>query len=154
MKRIFYLLVLTLISVSSMAKVVDLSGTWSLNKSKSTINDEFSMAPSKLILAQNINVLAVERHESSEDGNITRNEKFTLDGKECINDGEENSKEKSVAVWSADEKSLTITTKIPMQDEEMTTIETYQLEGNNLKIVVKTSSSFGDSTETLLFDKL
>lgn len=153
MKKFFYLLVFSLISVSSMGKVVDFSGTWNLNKSKSIINDEFSMAPNKLILAQDKNVLAVESHENFEDEDITTNKKFILDGKECINDGWEDSKEKSVAVWSADEKSLTITTKITMQDGEMTTIETYQLEGNYLKIVVKTSSSFGDSTETLLFDK-
>lgn len=153
MKKIFYLLVFSLISLSSMGEVVDFSGTWKLNKSKSTINDEFSMAPDKLILAQDINVLTVESHENFDNEDITTTKKITLDGKECINDGWEDSKEKSVAVWSDDEKSLTITTKIPMQDGEMTMIETYQLVGNNLKIVIKTSSSFGDSIETLLFDK-
>jgi hypothetical protein len=61
---------------------------------------------------------------------------------------------KSTAVWSADKKSLTITSKISMQDGgEMTINETYQKEENNLKMVVSVSSSFGESTETYVFEK-
>lgn len=154
MKKILYLLVLSLISISSMGNVVDFSGTWNLNKSKSTLNEQFSMAPSQMILIQDMDVLAVERHSSFQGQDFTIKDKFTLDGKECINDGWQDTKKKSVAVWSADEKSLTVTTKFPMQDGgEMTINETYQIEENSLKIVVSASSSFGDLTETYLFDK-
>lgn len=154
MKKILYFLVLSLISISSMGNVVDFSGTWNLNKSKSTLNEQFSMAPSQMILIQDMDVLAVERHSSFQGQDFTINDKLTLDGKECINDGWQDTKKKSVAVWSADEKSLTVTTKIPMQDGgEMTINETYQIEENSLKIVVSASSSFGDLTETYLFDK-
>lgn len=154
MKKIFYLLVLSLISISSMGKVVDLSGTWNLNKTKSTLNDQFSMAPSQMTLIQDANVLAVERHSNFQGQEFTINDKLSLDGKECINDGWQDTKKKSVAVWSPDEKSLTVTTKIPMQDGgEMTITEIYQMEENSLKVAVSASSSFGDLTETYLFDK-
>ncbi len=154
MKQIFYLLVFSLISFSSAAKVTDFSGTWNLNKDKSTLNDQFSMAPKQIILIQNNDGLAVERHGSFQDQDYTINDKFTLDGKECINAGWMDTQKKSTAAWSSDEKSLTITSKIPMQDGgEMTINETYQTEENNLKIVVKVSSSFGDVTETYLFEK-
>ena len=154
MKQILYVLVFSLISVSSMGEVVDFSGTWNLNKSKSTLNDQFSMAPNQIILIQNNDGLAVEKHGSFQDQDYTMTDKFTLDGKECINAGWMDTEKKSTAVWSADEKTLTITSKIPMQDGgEMTINETYQTEENNLKVVVKVSSSFGDVTETYLFEK-
>lgn len=154
MKQIFYLLVFTLFSFSSMAKVPDFSGTWNLNKSKSTLNDQFSMAPNQVIIMQDMELLGVERHSSFQGQEFNIKDKFTLDGKECINDGWQNTQKKSTAVWSADEKSLTITTKIPMQDGgEMTITETYQLEENNLKITASVSSSFGEVKETYLFDK-
>lgn len=154
MKQIFYLLIFSLISISSMGEVVDFSGTWNLNKSKSTLNDQFSMAPNQIILIQNNDGLAVERHGSFQDQGYTISDKFTLDGKECINAGWMDTEKKSTAVWSADQKSLTITSKIAMQDGgEMTINETYQKEENNLKMVVSVSSSFGDSTETYVFEK-
>lgn len=137
-----------------MGKGVDFSGTWNLNKPKSTLNDQFSMAPSQIIIAQELDVLTVERHSSFQGQEFTINDKFTLDGKECINDGWQNTQKKSTVVWSDDETSLTITTKIPMQDGgEMTIIETYSLAENSLKITASASSSFGDISETYLFDK-
>jgi len=154
MKQIFYLLMFSLISFSSMAEGTDFSGTWNLNKSKSTLNDQFSFAPGQIILVQSPDGLTVEKHSSFQGQDFTINDKFTLDGKECINEGWQNTQKKSTATWSADEKLLTITTKIPMQDGgEMTITETYQIEENSLKIVTAASSSFGDLNETYLFDK-
>jgi len=41
-----------------------------------------------------------------------------------------------------------------MQDgNEMTITETYQVEGANLKVTASASSSYGDMSETFLFDK-
>lgn len=154
MKKILYLLVCSLISLTSMAKVADFSGTWNLNKIKSTLNEQFSMAPSQLILQQSAETLDVEKHATWQDQEFTINDKFTLDGKECINKGWQDSKKTSTAVWSGDEKTLTITSKIPMQDgNEMTIVESYRMEDANLKVAVSVSSSFGDMSETFLFDK-
>lgn len=79
-KQIFYLLVFSLISISSMGAVVDFSGKWNLNKAKSTLNDQFSMTPNQLILTQNNDGLAVEKHGSFQDKDYTISDKFTLDG--------------------------------------------------------------------------
>lgn len=154
MKQILYLLVFSMISFSSMGEVTDFSGTWNLNKSKSTLNDQFSMAPNQIILIQNSDGLAVEKHGSFQDQDYTISDKFTLDGKECINAGWMDTEKKSTAVWSDDEKSLTITSKVPMQDGgELKITETFQTEENNLKITVSASSSYGDVTETYVFEK-
>lgn len=154
MKKILYLLVFSLITLTSMAKVTDFSGTWNLNKAKSTLNEQFSMAPSQIILLQGDATLDVEKHATWQDQEFTIKDKFTLDGKECINNGWQDSKKTSTAVWSPDEKILTITSKLPMQDgNEMTIVEIYQLQDNNLKLDVSANSSFGEMKETYLFDK-
>lgn len=154
MKKIIYLFVFTLITFTSMGKVADFSGTWNLNKSQSTLNEQFSMAPSQIILVQTADLLDVEKHANFQGQDYTINDKFTLDGKECINAGWQDSKKTSTVAWSEDEKQMTVTSKIPMQDGgEMTITEAYQMEGNQLKVAVSASSSFGDLTETYLFDK-
>ena len=112
------------------------------------------MAPSQMILKQTADILDVEKHVNFQDQEITSNDKLTLDGKECINKGFQDSKKTSVISWSADEKILTITSKIPMQDGAiMSMTEIYQMEGDNLKVVASSNSSFGDWSETYLFDK-
>jgi hypothetical protein len=154
MKKIIYVLVFSLITLTSMAKVSDFSGTWNLNKAKSTLNEQFSMAPSQVIMQQSADVLNVEKHSTWQDQEFTTKDKFTLDGKECINNGWQDSKKTSTAVWSADEKALTITSKLPMQDgNEITIVEIYQLQDNNLKLDVTANSSYGEMKETFLFDK-
>ena len=154
MKNVLYLIVFTLISFTSMGAVIDFSGTWNLNKSKSTLNDQFSMAPSKMILAQTAEVLEMEKHGSFQEQDFTTNEKFTLDGKASINKGWQDSEKSSTIVWSEDGKMMTITSKIPMQDGgEMVITEAYQMDGDLLKVVMNASSSFGDLSETQFFDK-
>lgn len=154
MKKILYLLVFSLLTLSSMAAVPDFSGTWNLNKSKSTLNDQFSMAPNKIILTQTADVLDVEKHSTWQEQEFTIKDKLTLDGKESINTGWQDTEKKSTAVWSDDQKVLTVTSKLPMQDgTEMVIIETYQKEADNLKVMVTASSSFGEVSETYFFDK-
>jgi hypothetical protein len=154
MKKIIYLIAFTLVSLTSMGIGIDFSGTWNLNKSKSTLSDQFSMAPTQLVISQTADALVIERHSTFQDQNFTFKDKLTLDGKECINDGWMDTKKKSTAVWSADGKTLTVSSKIPMQDgNEMTITETYQVEGANLKVTASASSSYGDMSETFLFDK-
>ena len=154
MKKILYLLAFTLISLTSMSKVVDFSGTWNLNKSKSTLNNQFSMAPSQMILMQTADSLDLKKQVNIQGQDVTIKDKLTLDGKECINDGWEGTKKKSNIGWSADEMLMTITTNLPLPDgSHMTIIETYQMEGDQLKLESSASSSFGDFTETYLFDK-
>lgn len=154
MKKIFYLLVLFLFSISSMAKQVDLSGTWNLNKEKSTLNEQFSMAPGKMVLSQTSDSLNVEKHSEFQGQEYTIKDRFALDGKECINKGWMDSKKTSTLAWSEDGNTLTVSSKVPMQDGgEVSIKETYQIEENRLKVVVSASSSMGEMTETYVLDK-
>lgn len=154
MKKSVVLLAVLFISVLVSAQDVDFSGNWKLNSSKSKLGDQFSMAPKEIIVVQKGNDLSLEKHSEFQDQQFTINDKFTLDGKECINDGWMDSKKKSTAVWSADKKSLKISSKIAMQDGgEMTISETYTLNDGNMVIEMSASSSYGDMSETQVYDK-
>jgi len=153
MKKSIILLSALLVAIVFTASAVDFSGNWKLNKSKSKLGEQFSMAPSILIAAQSGNDLNLEKHISFQDQEMTTKEKYTLDGKESINPGFQDSQKKSTAVWSGDKNSLTITSKIPMGDNDMTTVEVYKIVDGNLVIDSKMSSSFGENNETMVFDK-
>jgi hypothetical protein len=154
MKKSVVLLAVLFISVLVSAQGFDFSGNWKLNSSKSKLGDQFSMAPKEIIVVQKGNDLSLEKHSEFQDQQFTINDKFTLDGKECINDGWMDSKKKSTAVWSADKKSLKISSKIAMQDGgEMTISETYKMDGGNMVIEMSASSSYGDMSETQVYDK-
>ena len=154
MKKTVFLLATFLVSVTASAQLLDFSGNWKLNTSKSKLGDQFSMAPKEIIVAQKDNDFNVEKHSSFQDQEFTINDKFTLDGKECINPGWQDTQKKSTAVWSEDKMSLKITTKMSMGDGgEMTIVEVYKMDGSNMVIESSSSSSFGDMAETMVYDK-
>ncbi len=153
MKRTLFFLAAFFISVIVSAQV-DFSGNWKLNTSKSKLSDQFSMAPKEIIIVQDGNNLNVERHSSFQDRDFTIKDKFTLDGKECINTGWQDSEKKSTVAVSDDKKSVEINTKFPMGDNgEMTIVEIYKMDGDNMVINTSASSSYGDTSEIMVFDK-
>lgn len=132
----------------------DLSGNWKLNTSKSKLNAEFSMAPGEVIIKHDGNNLTNERHHEFQGQAFTVNDNFTLDGKECINEGFQGTKKKSTASWSDDKKTLTIKSSLDMGDGGMVkTTETLTLEAGILTMVSAASSDWGDFSETLVFEK-
>jgi hypothetical protein len=96
----------------------------------------------------------VEKHSSFQSQDFTTKDKLTLDGKECINPGWQDTKKKSTAVWAEDKKSLKIISKIPMNDGgEMVITEVYKIDGSTITIETAATSSFGDMSETMVYDK-
>ena len=153
MKKALFLFAAILFSGFVFAQV-DFSGSWKLNTSKSKLGDQFSMAPKEIIVVHKGNDLSVEKHSEWQGQEFTINDKFTLDGKECINAAMMESKKKSTAVWSPDNKTLKISSKIPMQDGgEFTVTEVFKMDGGNMVIQSDASSSFGDMSETQVYDK-
>jgi hypothetical protein len=154
MKKVAFLFTALLLAVVVSAQGTDFSGKWKLNSSKSKLNAEFSFAPKEVVIQQKGNDLSVEKHSSFQGNDFTVSDKFTLDGKECINEGWQGSKKKSTAVWSDGKKVLTITSKIPGPDGgDMTITEVFQMDGSNLIIESSASSSYGVLNETMAYDK-
>ncbi|HOO85892.1 MAG TPA: hypothetical protein PLS94_15075 [Prolixibacteraceae bacterium] len=153
MKKLITISTLLLLTIIVSAQT-DFSGKWKINKEKSTLNSEFSMAPSELILTQKGNDLSIERHSDFQGQSFTVNDKLTLDGKECINNGMMDTKKKSVAKFSDDKKVLTIESKIPMQDGgEIAIKEVFSISDGKLYIESSSNSSWGDMKEKWAFDK-
>jgi hypothetical protein len=153
MKKAFSLFIAILLTITLSAQI-DFSGAWKLNSSKSKLGDQFSMAPKEIIVVQKGNDLSVERHSEWQGQEFTINDKFTLDGKECINAGFMDTQKKSTATWSADKKLLTIKSKIPMQDGgDFSVTEVYKMDDGSMVIESSASSSFGDMSETQVYDK-
>lgn len=154
MKKIAFFLIAVSVTAFAAGQAPDFSGNWKLNTGKSKLGDQFSMAPYSIIIKQQGNDLNVEKHTTFQDQEFTTNDKFTLDGKECINAGFMDSQKKSTAVWSDDKTTLKITSKIPMGDGgEITIIEIYKMDGSNMVIESTSSSSFGDMSETMVYDR-
>jgi len=153
MKKIKILLATLLISSVAAAQVVNFSGSWKLNTSKSKLNTEFSFAPKTITLVQNGNNLNVEKLSTFDYQDYTTNDKLTLDGKECINPGWQDFQKKSTAVWSEDKKSLIITSKVSTDSDDIIIKEVYKMDGSNMVLESSLSSYNGEMSETIFYDK-
>ena len=143
-----------LFSTSAIAQVPDLSGSWKLNSEKSKLNAEFSFAPKEIIITQAGNDFTVEKHSSFQDQEFVTTDKLTLDGKECINTGFQDTQKKSTANWSDDKTSLKIISKMSIGDGgDMTITEVYKMDGSNMVLESLASSSYGDLNEIIVYDK-
>ncbi len=155
MKKIVLLSAVVMISLIAAAQGPDFSGSWKLNTGKSKLGDQFSMAPKEIIIVQDGNEFNVEKHSSWQDQEFTTKDRLTLDGKECINPGWQDSQKKSTTAWSDDKKSLKVTSKLTVgEGGEMTITEVYKMDGANLVIESAASSSYGDMSETMVYDKI
>lgn len=153
MKKSLTIFVALMISAATFAQGLDLSGSWKLNSEKSKLNAEFSFAPKEVIITQAGNDLTVEKHSSFQDQDFVTTDKLTLDGKECINTGFQDTQKKSTCTWSQDKASLKITSKMSIGDGDMTINEVYKMDGSNMVLESSASSSYGDLNETMVYDK-
>ncbi|HLN21810.1 MAG TPA: hypothetical protein VK213_12015 [Bacteroidales bacterium] len=153
MKKFTFVLSCLLLSALSFAQSPDFSGKWSLDASKSKLNPDFSMAPGKMAIELNGNSMKVEKVSDFQGQSSTTVDQYTLDGKECINKGFMDSQKKSNVKWSDDKKSINVLSKIAFDGGEISTTEVYRMEGQNLVVDSKSTSSFGDMNETYVYVK-
>jgi len=135
MKKVALTLAVALIASLSMAQS-NFSGSWKLNTSK-TPQTEMSFSPTSMVIKQEANTMSVESVSNMMGQETKATAKYTLDGKESVNTTsmmDMQMERKSTAVWSADKTVLTITTKMDMQGQTMTTTETYKLNGASLEV--------------------
>jgi hypothetical protein len=154
MKRTLIILSALLVTASSGAQGINFTGGWKLSNEKSKLNAEFSFAPKEILITQDGSNFTVEKHSSFQDQEYVTTDKLTLDGKECINPGFQDTQKKSTAVWSDDKTSLKIISKMSIGDGgEMTITEVYKMTGTNMSIESLASSSYGELAETMVYDK-
>lgn len=154
MKKTLIIFAALMVSAAAVAQGLNFNGSWKLNSDKSKLNAEFSLGPKEVIITQSGNDLTVEKHSSFQDQDFVTTDKLTLDGKECINTGFQDTQKKSTCTWSDDKASLKIISKMSIGDGgDMTIIEVYKMDGSNMVIESSASSSYGDLNETMVYDK-
>jgi len=142
------------VKINAQGTKANFSGTWTLNEGKSTIPEGGGggqrMGGREFTVTQEANLLTQTR--TSQDG-TTRTTKYNLDGTESVNTmGQFESK--STAKWSADGKSLTITTKSNFNGNERTSTAVWSLtDAKTLSIVSTRQGQDGEVKATSVYDK-
>ncbi len=156
---LFAVVSLSLLSGSLYAQT-DFSGTWAFNESKSSLGEGPMMSATSMTISQQGNVLTVDLVQPSfEGGEMKRSEKYTLDGKESVNEGMMGASVKTITSWSEDKKELrfakTIAFDMDGQAMEMKLNDAWTLSGDGKALTVKSSmkSDWGEMNTSLVYDK-
>lgn len=144
--------------------VVNFSGDWKLNESKSEIG-QFGRGAARSIkvVSSDANGIVIERTSTNQQGEaVVRKENLTFDGKEVettTTGGFGPSKRKMKAKWSDDGNSMIIDIVTSFERDGQTTEfkqkETWKLsaDGNTLTIESSTSFNGNDNTQKLVYEK-
>jgi hypothetical protein len=148
--RIFALLALA--SLPALAKP-NFTGDWKLNTSKS----DFGAVPGPDSMTNKIDhaepKFSSTSKQSSQMGEVEIKTSCTTDGKECTNEGFQGSPTKSVMNWDGD--ALLVESKGHFGDIDFTSKQKWTLSEDSkvLTIAQSISTSMGDFTQTLVFEK-
>ena len=142
-----------------MGEKVDFSGEWTFNESKSEMGEGRFRRSSELAVKQQGDELTIERTRTGRDGEErTTSENLTLNGKETLTE-RENRTTKTTAKWTDGGQVISITSVTTMERDgesfEFSRSETWTLSeiGKTLTIQSSFSSSRGEGTATLVYDK-
>jgi len=134
------------------------TGTWAINEEKSNLGDGPRMGGGDITAKQDGNILTVERTFTNRDGQtMTSNMKYTLDGKESLNTSQRGDS-KSIAAWSADGKTLTIsTTRTFNMNGETRNIQSVEvwtmIDPKTINIQSTMTTPNGERKLTMVYDK-
>jgi hypothetical protein len=157
---LFSALIIVTSSVSFGQSAANFTGSWAFNEAKSNLGEGGGrMVSQTLTIAQDASTFSLERAFTGQDGTERKiSEKYTLDGKESVNPVF-NTTKKSTATWSADKKSLTVSSAMVFEmngeKNEIKTVEVYKLADadKTLTIDSQSTSSMGERKATLVYNK-
>lgn len=142
---------------------VNFTGDWKLNEAKSELGQNGGRGAARLlrVTSSDATAIAIERTSTNQNGESnTRKEALTFDGKEAESvGGFNNAKRKASAKWSDDGQSMLINaTTIFERDGQPIEIKQKEMwkladGGQTLLIESNSSSSFGESTMKLVYEK-
>jgi hypothetical protein len=135
------------------------AGTWAFNEGKSNLGESGNFRrATQITVTQDGNNLTAARVRTGQDGQTTTTtEKFTLDGKECINDTGRGPS-KAIVTWSADGKTLNFAiTRTFDRNGETTTMKSSEVwsltDAKTLSILSTTTFQDNEMKATLVYDK-
>jgi hypothetical protein len=155
--------IVTVCTSATVVTSVDFSGEWKLNEQKSELGQFGGRGAAKTIKVTSSDAkgIAIERTSTNQNGEaVVRKESLTFDGKESESAGGfGNSTRKATAKWSDDGQSMIINAIMTLdrngEKMEIKQNETWKLGdgGQTLTIESNSSSSFGESTMKLVYEK-
>jgi hypothetical protein len=134
------------------------SGTWTFNESKSNMGEGRGFRARQLTVKQDGINLAIDRLRTTPNGDdVTSNEKYTTDGKECVN-SMGRGQAKSVVTWVTGGKALNFaTTRTFERDGETMTMKSTEVwtltDAKTLSIATTANTPNGEMKATLVYDK-
>lgn len=168
-KKWVLLLTVEFFTLTSMAQDrANFSGEWKFNESKSEhvglfplcIFGNDRMRSKTMKIAAQADFLTVEAATSSPDGAlVTRQAKLAFDGKEIETTFVGRPRDKSTATWSDDGQTMTVNSvrsfdpKGETADFKVTEVWKLVNDGKSISIQVTSSSTSGDKTMKLVYDK-
>ena len=155
--------ILTVCTSAAVITSLDFSGEWKLNEQKSELGQFGGRGAAKSIVVTSSDAkgISMERTSTNQNGEaVVRKENLTFDGKESESAGGfGNSTRKATAKWSDDGQSMIINAIMTLdrngEKMEIKQNETWKLGdgGQTLTIESNSSSSFGESTMKLVYEK-
>lgn len=149
-----------LFSFTTIADKANFSGNWTLNEGKSELGDFGRFVPRKIKAEQKEDAITVSKTAPSfSGGDVTTTETLTFDGKTSESVVFGGSKKKSVAKWSDDGKTLTISYSIAFERDgqtfDITGTETWTIasDGKSLSVQNSSTSPQGERTTKAMYDK-
>jgi hypothetical protein len=157
---LFIALSLLLSATSFAQSAVNFSGSWAYNESKSNLGEGgFRMISQVLTITQDDKSFTINRTFTGQDGEERKmSETYTLDGKESVNPVFNTSK-KSTAKWSADKKTLTVSSAMVFEmngeKNEIKSVEVYKISDTDKSLLIdsQSTSSMGERKATLVYTK-
>ena len=157
---VFLLVPAFLLAFTSKADKANFSGQWKLNESKSDLGRLANFATRTMKAEQKDDNITITRTAPSFNGDdFTSTETLTFDGKEAESKLVGNSTKKSIAKWSDDGQTLTITYTLFLDfngntaEIKGTEIWTLSDGGKTLTVQNNSTSSFGDLATKSVFEK-
>jgi hypothetical protein len=156
--------ILTVCTSAAVINSLDFSGEWKLNEQKSELGQFGGRGAAKSIKVTSSDAkgISIERTSTNQNGEaVVRKESLTFDGKESESTGGfGNSTRKASAKWADDGQSMIINAIMTFdrngEKMEVKQNETWRLgdNGQTLTIESNSSSSFGESTMKLVYEKV
>ena len=152
------LVTVALFLTASLVFAVDFSGTWTLNKDKSKMGEGRGRFNStQIVVKQETEKITIERTGQGRNGEFTREETLTLDGKENEVEGFGGATRLVTATVSEDKSTLTIASVMNRERNgetfKATSKEVWKMDGDNLVLDTEMNSPRGERKSKLVYDK-
>jgi hypothetical protein len=149
------------VKTNAQGSKANFSGKWAFNESKSNLGDGQGRgfrSASQITVTQEGNNLSVERVRTNQNGEATTTtDKYTMDGKECVNTSGRGPS-KTIVTWSSDGKALNFAvTRTFERNGESTTMKSTEVwsltDAKTLSILSTFVMQDNERKTTLVYDK-